>query len=319
MLTELKPPVETATPVPVVIAPEADPATGTSGVAETAPESDSAAAAGYADVNPASPRRGPTRDWRGPLRSGVLALLSLAIGVTLWHFASVNKLSYGINFAYVPPPADVLEATMANLADPIFFVHIGVSMQRVFISFILAAGLGVLTGLLMGRSSAAWAMIAPYIEIMRPIPAVAWIPLAILMWPTEESSIVFITFLGAFFPIVLNTVHGVRQTPEVLVRAVQSLGANRVAVFRHVVLPAALPSISAGLAIGMGVAWFSLLAGEIISGQYGIGYFTWDAYSMVRTPDIVLGMLTIGMLGTLSTAAVRLATAPFLVWQTRAR
>lgn len=313
MLTERKSPVSAAIPVPRVMPTDADTATAATAVVDPSADAHDAAA------EPAAPRTGPTRDWRGPLQSGLLAILSLVIGVTLWHFASVNRVNYGINFTYVPPPGDVLTATLKNLADPVFFVHIGVSMKRVFISFALAAVLGVLTGVLMGRSRAAWAMIAPYIEIMRPIPAVAWIPLAILMWPTEESSIVFITFLGAFFPIVLNTVHGVRQTPEVLVRAVQSLGANRVAVFRHVVLPAALPSISAGLAIGMGVAWFSLLAGEIISGQYGIGYFTWDAYSMVRTPDIVLGMLTIGMLGTLSTAAVRLATAPFLVWQTRAR
>jgi len=289
MLTERKPPAPAAIPVPRAMLTEAEPVAPRKAAAETDVDTHHAA-------EPVAPRTGPTRDWRGPLQSGFLAILSLVIGVTLWHFASVNRLNYGINFTYVPPPGDVLTATLKNLADPVFFVHIGVSMKRVFISFALAAVLGVLTGVLMGRSRAAWAMIAPYIEIMRPIPAVAWIPLAILMWPTEESSIVFITFLGAFFPIVLNTVHGVRQTPEVLVRAVQSLGANRFAVFRHVVLPAALPSISAGLAIGMGVAWFSLLAGEIISGQYGIGYFTWDAYSMVRTPDIVLGMLTIGML-----------------------
>ena len=142
-------------------------------------------------------------------------------------------------------------------------------------------------------------LIVPYIEILRPIPAVAWIPLAILMWPTEESSIIYITFLGALFPIVLNTVHGVEQTPAVLVRAAQSLGASPLHIFWHVVMPAALPSIATGLAIGMGVSWFSLLAGEIISGQYGIGYFTWNAYSLINYPDIIVGMLMIGALGTL--------------------
>ena len=143
----------------------------------------------------------------------------------------------------------------------------------------------------------------------------AWIPLAILMWPTEESSIVYITFLGAFFPVVLNTVHGVEQTPEVLVRAARSLGASPLQVFGHVVLPAALPAIATGLAVAMGVSWFSLLAGEIISGQYGIGYFTWNAYSLIDYQDIVVGMLTIGLLGTLSTCGVRLLTRPFLAWQ----
>jgi NitT/TauT family transport system permease protein len=118
---------------------------------------------------------------------------------------------------------------------------------------------------------------------------------------------------------VLNTIHGVEQTPEVLVRAALTLGASRLRVFWHVVIPAALPSIAAGLAIGMGVAWFSLLAGEIISGQYGIGYFTWNAYSLINYHDIVVGMLAIGALGTLSTYAVRLLTRPFLAWQRRTR
>jgi NitT/TauT family transport system permease protein len=118
---------------------------------------------------------------------------------------------------------------------------------------------------------------------------------------------------------VLNTMHGVEQTPEVLVRAARSLGAKRMQIFRHVVLPAALPSIAAGLAIGMGVSWFSLLAGEIISGQYGIGYFTWNAYSLINYPDIIVGMLSIGLLGTASTYVVRQATQPFLKWQRKTR
>ena len=167
----------------------------------------------------------------------------------------------------------------------------------------------------MGRSRLARAAVLPYIEVIRPIPAVAWIPLAILMWPTEESSIIYITFLGALFPIILNTIHGVEQTPEVMIRAALSLGANKLQVFWHVVLPAAMPSIATGLAIGMGVSWFSLLAGEIISGQYGIGYFTWDAYSLINYPDIVVGMLVIGGLGTLSTYLIRIATRPALRWK----
>jgi len=168
---------------------------------------------------------------------------------------------------------------------------------------------------LMGRSKIFRDIMFPYIEILRPIPAVAWIPLAILMMPTEESSIIYITFLGAFFPVVLNTVHGVEQTPESLVRAAESLGATKKSIMWHVILPGALPSIMAGLAIGMGVAWFSLLAGEIISGQYGIGYFTWNSYTLVEYPNIIIGMLTIGGLGTLSTLLVKKASIPALRWQ----
>ena len=250
--------------------------------------------------------------------AGMVAL-SLTIGVLVWWFVTEINLNFYINFENVPSPLRVFTAFIAHIQTEIFWTHIGVSMRRILISYTLATILGISIGLIMGRSRIARAFIMPYIEVIRPIPAVAWIPLAILMWPTEESSIVYITFLGALFPIVLNTLHGVEQTPEVLVRAVQSLGASRMHVFRHVVIPAALPSIAAGLAIGMGVSWFSLLAGEIISGQYGIGYFTWDAYSLINYQDIVVGMLVIGFLGTGSTAAVKLITRPMLAWQSRTR
>lgn len=245
---------------------------------------------------------------------GIVAL-SLSIGVLLWHIASAINLDFYINFSNVPSPGKVFMAFIGHLQTEIFYVHIGVSMRRILISYSLAVIVGITIGLLMGRSKIARAFIMPYIEVVRPIPAVAWIPLAILMWPTEESSIIYITYLGALFPIILNTLHGVEQTPEVLVRAARSLGASRAAIFWHVVIPAALPSISAGLAIGMGVSWFSLLAGEIISGQYGIGYFTWDAYSLINYQDIVVGMLIIGLLGTASTAAIKLLTSPLLKWQ----
>ena len=248
-----------------------------------------------------------------------LALASLTVGVLFWWYATETNLKLYVDFQNVPSPVKVLDAFIGHLGTSEFFIHIGVSMQRILIGYALATVLGILIGLAMGRSATIRAMVMPYIEIVRPIPAVAWIPLAILMWPTEEASIIYITFLGALFPIVLNTLHGVEQTPDVLVRAARSLGASRLAVFRHVVLPAALPSISAGLAIGMGVSWFSLLAGEIISGQYGIGYFTWNAYSLIEYEDIVVGMLVIGALGTLSTYAVRRLTAPLLAWQKRSR
>lgn len=248
-----------------------------------------------------------------------LSILSLAMGIVLWHFATLYRIDFYINFRNVPPPAAVFSAFWTHLGQSEFYTHIAVSLQRILAAYVTAAAIGILAGVLMGRSRIVHALIFPYIEVLRPIPAVAWIPLAILMWPTEEGSIIFITLLGALFPIALNTLHGVEQTPEVLVRAAKSLGASQLQIFWHVILPAALPSIAAGLAIGMGVSWFSLLAGEIISGQYGIGYFTWNAYSLINYPDIIVGMLVIGGLGTLSTYAVRIAMMPLLSWQKRAR
>lgn len=245
--------------------------------------------------------------------------ISLLLGILVWHLATASGFNFFINFENVPAPLKVGGAFAAHLADREFYIHILVSLRRILVAYSLAVGFGIVIGVLVGRSKYIRAAVLPYIEIIRPIPAVAWIPLAILMWPTEESSIVYITFLGALFPIILNTVHGVEQTPEVLVRAALSLGASKLQVFWHVVLPAALPSIAAGLAIGMGVSWFSLLAGEIISGQYGIGYFTWNAYSLINYPDIIVGMLVIGGLGSLSTYLVRSLMSPALRWKRNQR
>ncbi len=245
----------------------------------------------------------------------LVRVLSIIGAVYVWHLCSTSGFNFLVNFENVPAPLVVGDQFMYLLGSDEFYTHIGVSLRRILISFAIAAVLGVVIGVTMGRSRVFTDVMMPYIEILRPIPAVAWIPLAILMFPTEESSIIYITSLGAFFPIVLSTLHGVEQTPEVYVRAAKSLGAKRMDIFWHVVLPGALPNIMSGLAIGMGVAWFSLLAGEIISGQYGIGYFTWNAYSLVEYENIVIGMLTIGGLGTASTWLVKQASKPALRWQ----
>ncbi|MGB0905088.1 MAG: ABC transporter permease, partial [Mangrovicoccus sp.] len=169
------------------------------------------------------------------LQNIAIGALSLVIGLALWYWASAINLDFYIDFGNVPGPEKVFAAFFSHLGTEIFYTHIGVSMRRILISYSIAVVLGIAIGVAMGRSRFARAFIMPYIEVIRPIPAVAWIPLAILMWPTEEASIIYITFLGALFPIVLNTLHGVEQTPEVLVRAAQSLGANRMAIFAHVV------------------------------------------------------------------------------------
>lgn len=258
---------------------------------------------------------GISRSKNLPWDSYLTGFLAIVAALCLWQALSHYQIKFILSFENIPTPLKVGEQFLTLIVAEEFYKHIGASLQRIGIAFSLASLFGVIIGIFMGRSRIFAGIMRPYIEILRPIPAVAWIPLAILMMPTEESSIIYITFLGAFFPVVLNTVHGVEQTPESLVRAAESLGASRRAIMWHVILPGALPSIMAGLAIGMGVAWFSLLAGEIISGQYGIGYFTWNSYTLVEYPNIIIGMLTIGGLGTLSTWLVKKASVPALRWR----
>ena len=141
--------------------------------------------------------------------------------------------------------------------------------------------------------------------MLRPIPAVAWIPLSILMFATAEQSMIYICFIGAFYPILLSTIHGVKGIDRRLLNAAQSLGAGRWEIFWEVILPGAFPSIVTGLSIGMGTCWFSLITAEMMAGQFGIGYLTWESYTLQNYPQIVVGMVLIGLLGMLSSLLVR--------------
>jgi NitT/TauT family transport system permease protein len=253
--------------------------------------------------------------WR---HAGTLLLraASLALCLLAWHWASTRKVDLGIiTFSNVPAPLDVLRAAWDLLQSPLLAKHVGASVARVFGGFVAAAVAGVALGLAIGRSRRVADILMPPLEMLRPIPAVAWIPLAILMFPSSELSMVFITFTGALFPVLLNTVHGVGQIDARLLASARSLGAQRLALFAEVVLPGAAPGIVTGLAIGMGTAWFCLVTAEMISGQFGIGYYTWASYTVQNYADIVAGMLFIGVFGMGSSALIRKLGALATPWE----
>ncbi|MEA2944773.1 MAG: sulfonate transport system permease protein [Alphaproteobacteria bacterium] len=241
--------------------------------------------------------------WR--LRALALGGLALLMFLVAWHLLTKYRVNIYVRFLNVPSPEQVLERAVRAFKDPKFFSHVLLSCRRILIGFALATIVAVPLGLVMGRFRAIREFIFPVAEVLRPIPAIAWVPMSIMLWPSNEESIVFITFLGSFFPILINTLHGMTMVDQVLVRAAQCLGAREASIFREVYFPATLPHIFTGLTVGMGVAWVSLIAAEMISGQFGIGYFTWEAYSLVQYSDIALGMICIGVLGLASSAAIR--------------
>ncbi len=266
----------------------------------------------------AQPTTGRTRRWlrlhRGELRAALIGLASLILFVALWQYLTANRVTLYVRFLNIPTPMDVVGRAVIALHNPVFGDHVLISCRRILFGFLLAGGAAVPLGLLMGRYRLLREIVFPICEVLRPIPAIAWVPMAIMLWPTNEGSIVFITFLGSFFPILINTLQGMVQVDPVLVRAARCLGAREAAVFREVYLPASLPQIFTGLTVGMGVAWVSLIAAEMISGQFGIGYFTWEAYSLVQYQDIALGMITIGLLGLGSSFAIRLVGRLVMPW-----
>jgi NitT/TauT family transport system permease protein len=259
----------------------------------------------------------PLQHWWKGLRLGRMALRILALGlcVLFWQLASTHHLNLGIvTFRYVPAPTEVAAAAWGLLHSPKLFSHITNSLLRVFAGFGLAALAGIVLGVLIGRSRWLEDLLLAPLEVLRPIPGVAWIPLAILMFPSSEASMVFITFIGALFPILLNTIHGVEGVDRRLIASSRSLGAGRWAVLAEVVLPGALPSIVTGLAIGMGTSWFCLVTAEMIAGQYGIGYYTWESYTLQNYADIVVGMLFIGAFGMASSGLIKLLGRWLMPW-----
>ncbi|ENX42969.1 ABC transporter permease [Acinetobacter sp. NIPH 2100] len=247
--------------------------------------------------------------------SYLLSVISLLLSLMFWQLASQYHLNLGlINFANVPSPRDVIQSLLAFAELDTALAHVKASITRVLIGFLLASVIGVVLGLLIGYSKMLAALFMPPLEILRPIPAVAWIPLAILMFPSSEASMIFITFLGALFPILLNTIHGVEAVDQRLIASAKSLGAGQFAILREVIIPGSLPSITTGLAIGMGTCWFCLVTAEMISGQLGIGYFTWESFTLQNYADIIVGMLLIGALGMFSSAFLRYLGKKLTPW-----
>jgi NitT/TauT family transport system permease protein len=258
-------------------------------------------------------RRAPFR-MRGAARSLVIGSVSIALWLAAWEVASRERWNFFFRFENIPAPSAVLHAAGGLFASPKFVAHVSNSVRRVLVGFVLASCLAVALGLVIGRFRLARQALLPPLEVLRPIPAVAWIPLAILLFVSPEHSMIFITFIGAFFPVLLNTIHGVEGIDRRLVHASQTLGAGPLDVFRDVILPGALPSIVTGLSIGMGTSWFSLVTAEMISGQFGIGYYTWEAYTLQQYPLIVLGMVSIGVLGMGSSLAITWLGRRLMPW-----
>jgi NitT/TauT family transport system permease protein len=269
---------------------------------------------------PAEPRLRPPSGVRGGRRLSAelgLNLASLVACIAAWAIAAHLKLDLGfVTFRNVPGPIDVGRAGVEFARSSSGLHHLAASLRRVLSGFGLAALAGVGLGLLVGRIRLAKALVMPPLEVLRPIPAVAWIPLAILMFRSSEGSMIFITLIGALFPILLNTVHGVEGVEPRLIASARSLGARPAALFTEVVLPSALPSVVTGLVIGMGTSWFCLITAEMISGQFGVGYFTWMSYTVQDYPAVVFGMILIGLLGLSSSWAIRRAGDALMGWRT---
>ncbi len=199
-----------------------------------------------------------------------------------------------------------------------FYEHIYVSCRRIFFAFLIATGIGVPLGLFMGWSRKFRDYTFPLLEILRPIPILAWVPLSILMFKGFEAPVIFLATLASLFVTTLNTLLGVNSIDESYFRAAGCLGSKPRHIFWNVVVPGALPFMFTGLQISIGVAWFSLVAAEMVSGDYGLGYLIVAAYMNNVTVPMVIGMITLGFVGWLTSVMVRMVGNRMMQWRTRA-
>lgn len=194
------------------------------------------------------------------------------------------------------------------------WTHVLASVSRVFGGFSLALIIALPLGILIGRVPLIRQILDPTLQILRPIPVTAWLPLAMIIFGLGPRSAFFLVFLGAFYPILINTVFGVRSVDARLLEAAEMLGCSDSAQFSRVVLPASLPFIFTGVRLGLGFAWVVIVIGEMTGVQTGLGAIIMEARQLSRTEIVICGMVAIGVIGFLSDRLVVLIGRRFLTW-----
>lgn len=211
-----------------------------------------------------------------------------------WQVAA----SFGVwNVQLLPSPSSVLTAGARLIASRTLLNDAAVSVFRVLSGFGLAAVVGVVLGVALGTRLQLAGPLRQLIELLRPIPPIAWIPLAILWFGIGNWSSIFIVAVGAFFPIFINTFDGILSVQSAYVNVAYSLGAGRRLLLTDVLLPAALPQILTGMRVGLGIAWTSVIAAELVGAQSGLGYMIQFNRLLLQMENVVAGMVTIGLIG----------------------
>ena len=256
-------------------------------------------------------------------RATLRAVIALAIFVVLWEIGARSKQWLGTPLPWigqVPAPTAVLAVWIPLLSQVAYWQSWYLSLIRVLAGFLCAMIIGIPLGLLMAVSRTFNGIAFPTFEVLRPIPPLAWVPASIIFWPTQEMSITFVTFLGAFFTVVINVLGGAKAIDVRYFQSAQAMGASQWDIFRRIVLPGTLPSIVVGSAVGMGITWEVVVAAEMISGGGGsgggggLGYFIWNSYVGGSYEQIVVGMISIGIAGYLCSELLRMLGGYLTPW-----
>jgi sulfonate transport system permease protein len=247
-----------------------------------------------------SPPRASTLGDRA-LRRALPWLLPLAL-LAWWELAARHGW---LSTRVLPEPLAVVRAFLTLAASGELWHHLRVSADRALLGLAIGGGLGLLLGALTGSFRWADALLDSTLQMARNIPALALLPLVILWFGIDETAKIFLVATGVFFPLYLNTAHGIRNADPALIEMARGYGLSGLALYRHVILPAALPSVLVGLRFALGLTWVLLIVAETISSQDGIGYLTMNAREFLQTDVVVLGILLYAALGKLADLAAK--------------
>jgi len=260
---------------------------------------------------------GATPDKRPP---GLLARLAgkirnlglIAVLLCVWQYVSMAVLD-NTSRVLLPAPTAIFAAAWELLSSGELLSHTRDSLKREMVAF-LWASMSIPIGIAMGWWRSVEQQLDPLMEMLRPIPPLAWIPLSILWFGIGDAQNQFIIFLGIFFPILLNTISGVKGIELNLIRAARCLGASEGDILWRIVVKAAMPQIVTGIRVGLGVGWMALVAAELVGANSGLGFLINDARTVLRTDFIIVGMATIGLVGLLIDQAIRELGRRLLPW-----
>ncbi|EMZ5811907.1 taurine ABC transporter permease TauC [Klebsiella aerogenes] len=237
--------------------------------------------------------------WRWPLsRQLTLSVATLAVLLAVWWAVTALQL---ISPLFLPSPWQVLQKLLTiagpqGFMDATLWQHLAASLTRIAIALIMAAIVGVPVGIAMGLSPTVRGILDPLIELYRPVPPLAWLPLVIIWFGIGETPKILLIYLAIFAPVVMSTLAGVKSAQQVRIRAAQSLGASRAQVLWLVILPGALPEILTGLRIGLGVGWSTLVAAELIAATRGLGFMVQSAGEFLATDVVLAGIAVIAII-----------------------
>lgn len=238
--------------------------------------------------------------WKQNARKVVAPIFALIILLAIWQVLCMSP------DAPLPSPSTVLSDTWELIIDPFFnnggtdvglFWQILASLKRVAIGFTLAAVVGIALGVMIGSNALIYDAIDPIFQVLRTVPPLAWLPISLAAFRDNEPSAIFVIFITAIWPVIINTAVGVQQVPQDYKNVSKVLQLSRIEYFTNILMPATVPYVFTGLRIGVGLSWLAIVAAEMLIGGVGIGFFIWDAWNSSLISEIILALVYVGIVG----------------------